>query len=184
MYQSSLISIQREKYLLCSSIFEPTYWLCESILSQSDTGTRKRHINDWPDMYQLSLLSIQIQKDLLHLSFFLSLHPCFASLFQSSLIPEPGRDTVTIGMICVSRVYSLQRERKTFFACLFFEPTSSLHRPVLVESKNVTRQVYSNSWPDMYYLCPISQKREKLLLCLYIFDPTSSPCEPILFQSN
>ena len=55
-------------------LFKPTPSLCESILVKSKTGhrqvDRQIHINAWPDMYWLSLISLDIDKDLLHLSIF------------------------------------------------------------------------------------------------------------------
>ena len=70
--------------------------------------------------------------------YFSSLHPRFASLFYSSLKPDTGRQagryTVTLVPICVSQVYSLWREIKTWFDRLFYPTSSRREESILVES--------------------------------------------------
>ena len=105
---------------------------------------------------------------------FLILHPRFVSLFQFSIKQytgkQLGRYTVTIGLICISRVYSLYRERKTCLACLFFEPTPSLSESILVESKTRPRKIHSNAWTNIYYLGQLSIERERLASLVYFLS--------------
>ena len=143
-------------------------------------------------MYQLSLLYLDRENNFLCLYIFSILHACFTSLVQLSLIPDTGRDTLTLGLIYNSRVYSLQIDIKTCFTCIFFDPTSSLHKSILVESKTGHRKRHSNTCPAMYQSSLLSLQREKNLLRLSIFrayilvypDPTSSLCESILLESK
>ena len=170
----STISRERERDLLHLYIFEPTSLLCESISVESKNGhtqkSSQRYSNAWPNMYQLSPISLQKERErLASLVYFLSLHALFMSLFQLSLKPDPGRYTVTLVPICISRVYSLYRDINNCFTCLFFKHTSSLCESILVESKTGPRQRQSNAWPDMHYSSILYLEREKDLLHLCIF---------------
>ena len=123
------------------------------------------------------------------LVYFTILHPRFASLFQSSRIPDigrqVGRDTVTLGPICISRVYILYSEIQTYFSCLFFEPTSSLCESILVNYNTGPRQRHSNAWPNMYQSILLSLQREIniFFVCIF-FDFKSSLRDSILIESK
>ena len=51
---------------------------------------------------------------------FFCLHPRFVNLFQSSLKPYPGRDTVTLVLICIIQVYYIYRDRERLFLIVYF----------------------------------------------------------------
>ena len=56
--------------------------------------------------------------------------------------------------ILVESTFSLSRERETCFACIFFEPISSLLKSIIVVSiivhRNLGRKIHSNAWPKLY----------------------------------
>ena len=115
MYQSSLLYLEREKYLICLYIFEPISSICESILVESKTVPRQRHSNDQTNVYQPSLIFFIDIERLASLVYFPRLYNRFTSLFQSIIKLDTGSDTLILGPICIMRVYSLSIEIKNCF---------------------------------------------------------------------
>ena len=131
----------------------------------------------------LCLFSIETDGKLLHLSFF-SLHNRFASLFQSSLKLDPGRDTVTLGLIFISPFYSLQLKRKTCFSCLFL----SLHPRFasLFESNLKLDPCRDTVTLGLICISRVYSLQREIYTCFscLFFDPTSSLQESILVYSK
>ena len=75
---------------------------------------------------------------------------------------------LTFGLICISRVYSLEIEKDLLRLSIFqaYIPASWVFP---VESKKGPSQRHSNAWTDMYYLSLLSLDIEKYFLRLSIF---------------
>ena len=148
-----------------SQVYRDSIW--SSVLVKSVIHTRFGHIFQLSLLYRLdqnrqpkSILVEYVRQTLFASLFQSSLNPCFNHEFYQSL----SRDNRFTGLY-ISRVYYLQRGRQTYFACLFFDPTSLLSESIVV--KFITghiqagNQRHSNDWPNMYQSSLIYLEREK-----------------------
>ena len=144
--------------------------LRSSILVKSVRQARFGHLC-WPSLLDIikykrrpkSILVKSGRQTLFSSLFQLILYPCFDREFQSSLYIEN-----TSTSLYISQVYSLSRQRETSFACLFFEPVSSLCKSISVKSVTGNRQAdrhrHSNACPGIYQSSVLSLERDKYLL--------------------
>ena len=163
-----------QSYILFKSVRQTRFGplLYSSLLYRLDQDRQSKYI-----------LVESVRKTLFERMFQSSLHPCFDREFQSSL----SRDTCFMSLY-ITRVYSIQKERNTFFACLFFNRAFLLCRSILVESikrhRYSIRQRHSNVCPSIYQssLIYLSIDIDTCFACLF-FKPTSSHRKSILVKS-
>ena len=125
------------KTCLISLFFQSTSSLCVSILLESKTGPIQRQTIYWSNIYYLILLSLSIDKERLALLVYFSIvRPRFKSLIEFSLKPDPGRDILTLYMICISPVYCLYRDREIIASLVYILSPHPLYMNVLQSRKN------------------------------------------------